>query len=160
MSPPDDIGDVRDDLSGLKVEVANLRGDLRTGLSDIRGATTNIASSVDHVQRELEQRLTWQGGLLEQHNEAIANLLATINSNKDRAALDASVVRVDLQSQLDAVETGLRRDVAAVEDKLGLRVTTLETWRSEVKGSWRAVAVLSSVLSSVFVGVVVFLITG
>lgn len=159
MSPTDDISDVRDDLGELKVEVANLRGDLRTGLSDIRGATNNISSSVDHVQRELEQRLTWQGGLLEQHNEAIAGLLATINANKDKAALDASVVRVDLQSQLDAVETGLRRDITSVEDKLSRRVTTLETWRSEVRGSWRAVAVLSSVLSSVFVGVVVYALT-
>lgn len=161
MSPSDDIGDVRDDLNEvrgdigtLQVEVANLRGDLREGLSEIKGSTSNIASSVDHVQRELEQRLTWHGELLKQHNDTITTLTAMVNENREKAALDASAVRVGLEAQIDNVEAGLRRDISSVETALGGRVTTLETWQAGVKGSWKAIAAATSVVTAVLVSAI------
>lgn len=164
MSPVDDVNEVRDGLAevraeigGLKIELANLRGDLRLGMSDLNGHFTSISAGVDHVRREVEQQVGFQGELIKQHNDAIVALSKTVEKNREHAALDASAVRVGLEAQLDNVEAGLRRDIDEVEKALGRRVGDLETWQAGVRGSWKAVAVLSSVLSSVLVGGVVAL---
>lgn len=171
MTPiTDEYARLREDLGNLKLEVAGLRGDLREGISEVKGAVTAVQGGADHVRREMEQSISFHGDLIKQLTEEL-NLLRTLQQEyRDKAALDTSSVRVALETQIDLLENDVSGRVGKVTvdlradlEALKVRTTALETHNARFEGSTKVAAVVGraawAVCASILTALVIYAIT-